>query len=186
MLHRLADLREQHGDHPVLLETIAEYTDDEEQRAVLYREAAAIAVVNGLPTLSIRMSLAYALMLLGNPVGAVEELRLCGSEAIAADDEERAGWLSWLRTVAEYAEGDRERSLVYCQAIEVAAEHGQPSLSIRLGLVRHLLDTNQPKEASDELRACQPDQADAEEDDRTWWEAMVAEAGRAMQDGNAQ
>ena len=85
LLDMLAVLRERHGDHPVLLETIADYTDDDAESAALYRRAVAIAEEHGLPTLSIRRALAFTLKSLGNPAAALEELHACGGEAADAD-----------------------------------------------------------------------------------------------------
>ena len=57
LLELLAGLRERHGDHPVLLETMADYTEAAADRVPLYRRAVEIAELHGLPTLSIRRPL---------------------------------------------------------------------------------------------------------------------------------
>jgi len=92
MLDLLAGLRERHGDHPVLLETVADYTDNNTERAVLYRQAVDIAVANGLPTLSIRLFFARVLLDLGQPGAARKELRACEGEARGRSERERAEW----------------------------------------------------------------------------------------------
>jgi hypothetical protein len=54
----LSELRVLHGDHPVLLETEADFAEDDAERVALYRWAAGIAESHELPTLGIRLSLA--------------------------------------------------------------------------------------------------------------------------------
>jgi hypothetical protein len=96
MLDLLAGLRERHGDHPVLLETVADYTDDDTERAVLYRQAVDIAAANGLPTLSTRLFFARVLLDLGQPEAARKELRACEGEARDGSERERAEWADLL------------------------------------------------------------------------------------------
>lgn len=179
LLGQVDHLREQYGDHPVLLETAADYTDDGAERVTLYRRAAAIAQEHGLPTLSIRTALAFALMNLGEPAAALEELQTCGGEAASASGQERAEWAEKLQWAAEYTADDAERSVVYRRAVEIAAAHGQPTLYIRLCLVRHLLDAGQPAAALAELRTCRGEVPAAGEDDRTWWAGLLEEASGA-------
>ena len=179
MLELLDGLRKRHGDHPVLLETAADYTEDHTERSPLYRRAVEIAEVHGLPTLSIRLSFAFTLMNLGELAAALEELRACGGEAAGGSEEERAKWLELLGWAADYTEDDAERPLVYRRAVEVAAAHGLPTLDIRLRLVRFLLDVGQPAAALEELRACRGEVPAANEDERTWWAGLLEEASRA-------
>jgi hypothetical protein len=96
MLDLLAGLRERHGDHPVLLETVADYTDDDTERAVVYRQAADIAEANGLPTLSIRLFFARVLLDLGQPGAARKELRACEGEARDVGGREQEEWVELL------------------------------------------------------------------------------------------
>jgi hypothetical protein len=179
MLELVGGLRERHGDHPVLLETAADYTEDRAERVALYRRAARIAEANGLPTLSIRTSLAFTLMALGHPAAALDELRACGKEAADGGEKERAWWGELLRDAADYAEGDAERPSLYRRAAEIAATHGLPTLRIRLCLARFLLDVGQPAAARDELRRCRSEVLEGGEDARAWWAELFAEAGRA-------
>src|SRR5262249_28277770 len=98
ILDQLARLRERHGDHPVLLETIADYTEDPPERILLYRQAIEIAEAHRLPTLSIRLALAGVLVLdLGDSATALEELHACGCELPSGDEREREHWASLLR-----------------------------------------------------------------------------------------
>src|SRR5436190_12684219 len=52
-LHRvLADLRSKYGEHPVLLETEADFNQNVERRIALYEKAKHAALTTGLPTYS--------------------------------------------------------------------------------------------------------------------------------------
>jgi len=88
----LERLRAKYGDHPVLLETQADFVEDDSERIVLYRKAASIAVSYGLPTLSIRLSLAKVLLDSNEHDNAQKELRACEGELNEADDFERESW----------------------------------------------------------------------------------------------
>src|SRR5262249_3140678 len=92
LLDVLANLRARHGDHPVLLETEADFTENDEVRIHLYRRAARTAAEHGLPTLSIRLSLAQTLLDLNRPVEAREELTACREELTGADESDRESW----------------------------------------------------------------------------------------------
>lgn len=107
MLDLLADLRERHGDHPFLLELVADYTEDDDTgRAVLYRRALDIALANELPALSIRLSLARLLLETGNPAAALEELRAGEDEVPSRPESEQVAWAGLL----EEAEAGRRIS----------------------------------------------------------------------------
>lgn len=90
----LAELTAKYGEHPVLLETAADYTDDPHERVGLYREARQLAVDNGLPSYTILISLAAVLIDdLSQPEAAREYLLKCQSEISAlADDYEQQQW----------------------------------------------------------------------------------------------
>jgi len=60
----LHDLRGTYGDHPILLETEADFCDDTEESIRLYADALSIASENDLPTGSICLS--YARLLIEN------------------------------------------------------------------------------------------------------------------------
>ncbi len=92
VIELLAALRERHGEHPVLLETEADFIDDEDERVELYRPAAGIATANGLSTLRIRLSLAQVLLDLDRPVEAALELAACQHELPDGDDSDRESW----------------------------------------------------------------------------------------------
>jgi len=92
VLELLAALKERHGDHPVLLETEADFIDEEDARVELYRRAAGIATANVLSTLSIRLSLAQVLLELGRPAEAAVELTACEQELPDGDDSDRESW----------------------------------------------------------------------------------------------
>lgn len=92
LLDVLERLRAKYGDHPVLLETEADFIEGDFERIALYRRAASIAVTYGLTTLSIRLSLADVLLDCKKPDNAEKELRACEHELNDADDSERAKW----------------------------------------------------------------------------------------------
>lgn len=98
LLDVLAGLRARHGDHPVLLETEADFTEDDAERVARYRRAAEIAAAHGLPTLSIRLSLARVLLDSGEQGAALAGLLACEGELVEGDESERA---SWVELVAE-------------------------------------------------------------------------------------
>jgi hypothetical protein len=77
----LGGLRDKYGDHPVLIETEADFTADPALAAKLYRAAELYAAANGLPTLSIRLSLAKLLL---EELADVQEAR---AALIACRDE---------------------------------------------------------------------------------------------------
>jgi hypothetical protein len=68
----LGELRSRHGNHPVLLETEADFTEDDAERAAIYRKAITIATEHELPTLTIRLSLARELLDAGEPRAALK------------------------------------------------------------------------------------------------------------------
>jgi len=92
VLDKLGDLRARYSDHPVLLETQADFADVNAERVELYRRAAAVAEAHGLPTLSIRLSLAGLLLEAGEGWAAGSELLACEEEATKGDDFDQASW----------------------------------------------------------------------------------------------
>lgn len=104
LLDVLAGLQARHGDHPALLETLADFAEDDAERIALYRRAAAIAAGHDLPTLSIRLSLARVLLDAGEPGTALAELLACKGELGEGDDSDRA---SWAALVAEARQAER-------------------------------------------------------------------------------
>lgn len=77
----LEDLRARYGEHPILLETKADFTNDVGERMALYERAKGISLANGLPTLSIRLSMARVFLdELGQPAAARRELLGCHPE----------------------------------------------------------------------------------------------------------
>jgi hypothetical protein len=84
----LGKLREQYGEHPVLLETEADYEADPAEREAKYREAIHLAEENALPTITIRLSLAALLIdELHNAVAARRVLVDCQSELRRREDQ---------------------------------------------------------------------------------------------------
>lgn len=93
LLDVLADLRARYGDHPVLLETEADFTEDDSESAALYQRAVGIAEANGIQTLSIRLSLARVLLDLNRPADAAAELLACEGELPGGDEFDQVAWL---------------------------------------------------------------------------------------------
>jgi hypothetical protein len=89
----LAEVRERCGDHPILWELEADFTSDPAVAAKLYRRAEKAAVEDGLPTLSIRLSLAR---LLFKELGCTREARAallaCSEELAQANEKQSAAW----------------------------------------------------------------------------------------------
>lgn len=93
ILELLADLRARHGDHPFLLELIADYTEDDDAgRFALYKQALDIAVANELPTFSISLSFARLLLDLGKPALAREKLLACEESLLGRSEREQKEW----------------------------------------------------------------------------------------------
>ena len=89
----LAEVRQRLGDHPVLWELEADFTSDPAVAADLYRRAEKAASEAGLPTLSIRLSLARLLLKeLGHPGEARAALRACAGELPEASEKQSASW----------------------------------------------------------------------------------------------
>ena len=108
---RLADfktalnaLRDKHGEHPALLETEADFTTDPPTAVALYRRAEELAAANGLPTLSIRISLARLLVEdLGQPAAARVALVACEPELAAAGVIESECWKELMANCSQQA-----------------------------------------------------------------------------------
>ncbi len=76
----LDQLRFQHGDHPILLETEADFANDDHHRLQLYERAIKLACANDLPTYTIRISHAELLHRLGHGGEAKRQLESCQAE----------------------------------------------------------------------------------------------------------
>ena len=87
-------LRAKYGEHPVLLETAADFTEDASEQVALYERAKRAAITGRLPTCSIRIALARVLVEeLNQPARASQELLDCQAElADYADEAERQEW----------------------------------------------------------------------------------------------
>ena len=84
----LADLRRKYGDHPVLLETEADFCDDTGDSIALYNRALSIARENSLPTVSICLSYARTLIdETGDANAARRVLKSCREEVHRNCDE---------------------------------------------------------------------------------------------------
>ena len=94
---QLGDLRDRYGDHPVLLETEADFTPEPAAAVALYRRAELLAAAHSLPALSIRLSLARLLVEeLGQPGPAREALLACRDDLPDASVADCAAWTALL------------------------------------------------------------------------------------------
>jgi hypothetical protein len=90
----LSQLKVKYGNHPVLLETEADYCDDPATQRDLYQQAIRQAESGQLATYTIRISLASVLLQdFNQPDQALAELLACQAELEPyADDSERREW----------------------------------------------------------------------------------------------
>ena len=95
----LETLRDRYGEHPILLETTADFCDDHSLQLDLYRRAIRLAEGHNLPTLSIRISLASVLLQdFHDQSEAARELLACESEvATWGDKSQKREWCQLLR-----------------------------------------------------------------------------------------
>lgn len=95
----LAVLRRRHGEHPVLLETEADFTSDRDEACVLYRGAGNLARELNLAIPSIGISLARLLIdRFQDPTEARQVLEACREEIqTVGDDAEQAAWSELLK-----------------------------------------------------------------------------------------
>lgn len=103
----LERLRARHGDHPVLLETQADFTEDDAERIALYQCASSIAIKHGLPSFSIRLSLGRVLLEAGRQVDAAAELAACEHELPDCDESDRASWSELFEQIRNADPGNR-------------------------------------------------------------------------------
>jgi hypothetical protein len=83
----LDKLRRKYGEHPILIETAADFGDDATERRDMYRSAVRLAEANGLPTFTIRISLGRLLLQeFDDPTQAAQELSACEAELAARAD----------------------------------------------------------------------------------------------------
>ena len=93
----LADLRSRHGDHPWLLETEADFGDEDSERVELYEQAVRIATVYDMQTLTIRLALAQTFLNACQSAKAREALLACRDEADdTKDSSDRQEWADLL------------------------------------------------------------------------------------------
>lgn len=91
----IQNLKARHGDHPVLLETEADYEDDPDRRVTLYHRALTMAREHGLPTYTIQLSLASVLLDQFKLSEAKAALMACERDVIDSGDRmDRDWWLS--------------------------------------------------------------------------------------------
>jgi hypothetical protein len=105
----LDELRQRHGDHPILIETEADFCDDPSLQREMYGSAIQLAEANVLPTYTIRISLAGVLLTdFDDPIAAASELMSCEPElATRADEWETRQWHELMQKCRERTEKER-------------------------------------------------------------------------------
>src|SRR5687767_6567156 len=89
----LLELRQRYGTHPLFFELEADFTQNPRDAADLYVWAERTALLHGLPTLSIRLSLARLLIEeLGRSALGRETLLACQDELPLANERQCAAW----------------------------------------------------------------------------------------------
>lgn len=89
----LAALYEKYGEHPVLIETEADWLFDSPfKKLSRFRRAEYVAQTNGLPTYSIRLSIAELYLTLDKASEAIEAIRDCESELPNIPTYEQDKW----------------------------------------------------------------------------------------------
>jgi hypothetical protein len=89
----LAEVRQRHGDHPVLWELEADFTTEPRAAAELYVKAERASEAMGRSTVSVRLALARLLLLeMGLPEGARLTLQSCIDELPHATNDQCALW----------------------------------------------------------------------------------------------
>lgn len=97
----LVALAGKYGEHPVLLETEADFAGGVEERIHLYQRAKRLALAQQLPTYSIRTSLARVLISVGRYDEARADLLACESEI--RNDADRSELHEWEGLMAQVA-----------------------------------------------------------------------------------
>ena len=120
----LEDLRVARGDHPILLETEADFSDENVAARSLYLKAIELALRLGLPTYTARISLARLLLdAFGMTADAHLQLLACRDEVgAAADDSEQKQWRALMDRASCVPDDTRGR-------VNWTAEPAQPAES---------------------------------------------------------
>ncbi len=94
----LGELRDTYGEHPVLLETAADFASDPQESLQLYRQAAQLAEQHDLPANSIRVSLIELLISLASFEEAWQVLKQAEEEVEQTADTAEVDLLNELRS----------------------------------------------------------------------------------------
>ena len=89
----LDDLEAIYGEHPILTETRADFSDPGQESIRLYYRALDLAEANDLPAYTIRLSLASSLLEVGDAAAAMVQLEACEGEG---DDWDRDNWTEYM------------------------------------------------------------------------------------------
>jgi hypothetical protein len=93
LIERLCELMEKYGEHPVLLETLADFAEDPNERLSLYWKALKLSVKHEMPTLTIRIFLAELLIEEFQDAKEARQVLKDGEDEFL-DREEEPEWVS--------------------------------------------------------------------------------------------
>jgi hypothetical protein len=110
----LEELRNRYGEHPILLETEADFEDDFSAQTNKYRLAIQLAENHALPTFTMRISLARLLLQdFNDPIQAAGELELCSSELSRnVDDSDKKEWTELMHECKERIDTEKYRGMI--------------------------------------------------------------------------
>lgn len=101
-------LRGRYGEHSVLLETEADFSEDADVRLTLYRQSLELAERHSLPTLSIRLSLAQRLIECERREEAARELLACKREVECADRYDSEQWKALRNATGRFGKEEQD------------------------------------------------------------------------------
>lgn len=177
LLDMLHGLRKKYGDHPAILETIADYTKDESEQIEYYNLACAAAAANSMPTIGIKNYLASSYTLSGQALAALNVLRESGRELATTDDSTRIDWIKAVSQAANAAENPPELVNSLRVAIDILDTYNISALDLRLNLAMSLLENNENLAAIQVLQLCRTDALAADSDIRDRWLILYDDAG---------
>ena len=139
LLNHVHGLRTKYGDHPAILETIADFTENESERVEYYNLACTAAAANSMPTIGIKNYLASSYTASGQVLAALNILMESGRELATSDDSTRADWIKTVSAAANAAEDPADRINALRSAIDIFHIYNISTLDTKLDLVTSLL-----------------------------------------------
>jgi hypothetical protein len=166
LLNILHSLRKKYGDHPAILETITDYTEDVSDQIEYYNLACEAAAANSMPTIGIKNYLASIHTVSGQALAALNVLRESGRELAATDDSTRIDWIKTVSRAANAAENPSECVNSLRVAIDILDTYNISALDIKLNLSISLFENNERLAAIQLLQLYHTDAIDAGSDIR--------------------